>query len=207
MSNARARHSHRLPLAPPALAATSALAALAVVAALALVFPTSRAAADDETSLRSRHVVATSAILTGPRWYFWSTARDHVGHAQGSAVAVIYGRDIFTADGRSAVTLEAYAGTAIGGRGRSAHAGGSIGVKARTARRLELSASFAIVDHVDPSRLRKLTVGGGAIAQLSYDLDDARPFSTRILLRAELQHPTPTIVTLDTFVGLGTRWP
>ena len=199
MSNPRARHSHRLPLTPLALAGLVALVALAL--------PATRAAADDPERLPSRHVVTTNAVLTGPRWYFWSTAGGHVGHAQGSAVTVVFGRDLFTADARSAFTLEAYAGTAFGGRGRTAHAGASIGVKARTARRLELSASFALVDHVDPSRLRKLTIGGGAIAQLAYDLDDAPPFSTRILVRAELQHPTPSTVTLDTFVGLGTRWP
>ncbi|MBZ0231523.1 MAG: hypothetical protein K8M05_04175 [Deltaproteobacteria bacterium] len=156
--------------------------------------------------LRSRHVVATSAILTGPRWYFRESRGGAVGVRRGDAVTAVFGRDLFTGDARAALTLEAYAGTAFGGRGRTAHAGVSFGVKARTARRLELSTSIAIVDHLDPSDVLQLTIGAGFIAQLAYDLDGAPPFSTRILLRAELQQPTSTLVSLDTFIGLGTRW-
>lgn len=201
MSNARAWHRSRIPparLAPLAFAV--ALAALALTA--------TRAAADDPSrALRSRHVVATHAILTGPRWYFRETTRGDLATRRGDAVTAVFGRDIFAGDARSALTLEAYAGTAFGGRGRTAHAGVSFGVKVRTARRVELSTSIAIVDHFDPDDLRELAIGAGLIAQLAYDLDGGAPFSTRILLRAEIQHPTSTLVTLDTFVGLGTRWP
>ncbi len=154
-----------------------------------------------------QHVVNTQAILTGPRWYFGSTPRGHLTSARGDAVTIVLGRDRFTADGTSALSLEAHLSSAIGGGGAIARAGVSLGLKARTESRIELGIALVIANHFDPDHVRDVNVAPGALAQLSYDLDDAPPFSTRVLLRAQLDRPSDRTATLDTFVGIGTRWP
>ncbi|HUQ08280.1 MAG TPA: hypothetical protein VM261_37565 [Kofleriaceae bacterium] len=149
----------------------------------------------------------TQAILTGPRWHFGETPRGHLTVARGDAVTIVLGRDLFTADGTSALAFEAHLASGFGGTGAIARAGVSLGLKARTGSRVELGVALVIANHFDPDHLRDLNVAPGALAQLSYDLDNGPPFSTRVLLRAELHHPAETRLTLDTFVGLGTRWP
>jgi hypothetical protein len=186
-------------LPSPALARLSAIAAIA-----ASLVSSSVAHADDA----ARRIVDTQAILTGVRWYFGETPRGHLTSVRGDAVTVVLGRDVFTADGTSALALEAHVSAAIGGGGgRLGRAGVSLGVKARTRSRVEVAFALVVADHFDPDHLRDVRVAPGAMAQLSFDLDGAPPYSTRVLLRTELHQPSERIATLDAFVGIGTRWP
>lgn len=151
--------------------------------------------------------VESSSISSGPHWRFQETPAGRVNVSRGDAGTFVVGRDRFTPDGRSALMVEAHLGGVVGGRGRTQHAGGSFGLKVRNAHRVELGIALAAFYHFDPRHLTDGTTSPGAVAQLAYDLDGGDPFTTRIILRAELQRPTPTTMTLDTFIGVGTRWP
>jgi hypothetical protein len=181
---------------------------LAVTLAL-LSFAPAAAFADHNPvdNLTARRVVDTQVIATGPRWYFTTTPIGRLLAHRGQAGAVILGRDLFNASGTSAVMLEAHLGGGIGGIGRSEYAGVSFGLKLRSpCRRIELGLAVALIDRFDPAHIADVDARGGLVSQLAFDLDDATPYSTRIVIRAELHRPTDTLTTLDTFLGIGTRW-
>lgn len=178
--------------------------------ALTLVITAPAAAFADHRStdhLTVRRAVDTQTIFTGPRWYFSATPNGRIINHRGKAGAIVLGRDLFDAEGRSALMLEAQLGAGIGGRGRSEYAGASFGMKVRTHRhRVELGLALAVLDHFDPRRVTDVDLRAGFVSQLAFDLDDSKPYSTRVVLRAELHHPSDTLTTLDTFIGIGTRW-
>lgn len=184
--------------------------AVFILLALALVSSIPKAAFADHDPgehLSDDHVVDTQTILSGPRWYFTTTPNGRVITHRGKAGAIVLGRDRFNAEGTTAVMVEGQLGAGIGGIGRTEYAGIAFGVKLRTrCHRVELGLALAALDYFDPRHVTDLEVRPGFVSQLAFDLDDSKPHSTRVVLRAELRHPSETLSTLDTFVGIGTRW-